>query len=531
MFPNQCPPAMAPEDIRTLRDLAGRYGSGSLGQTLRNMSGNYTSLRPPPQHHMNTTIRNSALSTSTFGSNNSAPSLTSSGPWSSSNASLGDSDAGSLAGSCYSPHQSIWTDANDMPFLISPSPSLAGSEWQDRHISEHLSSSIYEKRATAMTKSSSVAGRKPIECPLCAVHDVYVGFGRKSDFKKHLQNFHNTDCIWVCPRRSCRMVFDFEKAYITHCKVDHHNPNPPTDRVKVELCPQVVFACGFTGCKEVFEATDDTSAPSVVEMYFDHLANHFDKRRESSNWTYYHQIQNLLRQRSLKSEWKHTLWDKAARSQLRWQPRSSADLKKLLECRHLADVPKILHAAWTLGQTSFSSPEHPAPEFPGEATRPVRSQCALSANGHSEVHIAQKQSAVHPVYSFRRGFTPPHSIPEEPDSAAYPHPGTRLVVPDVDAWSTDLVLGPAEDKELFNPTIYSGGCNPITPWIPTQSLGNLTLQTPTRNHKRESAEPLLQVPKPSKRPRLWGMKSLENLRIKRRRSPIIGEKALQSTWI
>ncbi|KAK1477662.1 hypothetical protein CTAM01_15112 [Colletotrichum tamarilloi] len=629
MYPTKSPSNMSPEDVRTLCDLAGRYGSGSLETTLRNISGsNYTSLRPPPQHHhrnphhMDAPARNSALSTSTFGSNNSAPSLTNSAsPWSSSDASLCGSEAASLSGSYFSQQPggtaaaASWADAVDAPFLMSPSvtPSLSGSEWQDHHISEHLSSTpSREKKAAASMRSPSsgtVGGRKPIECPMCAVHDVYVGFGRKSDFKKHLQNFHNTDCIWVCPQDNCRMIFDFEKAYIAHVKLDHHQGEaayPPAaavaaaEQVKVGLCTQVVFACGFIGCKEVYEAADDSEAPKTADAYFDHLASHFDKRSStinntsgcnnnnlglSSEWTYYHQMQNLLRQRSLKDEWKHTLWDKAARNQLRWQPRSSGDLKKLLECRHLADVPRILHAAWTLGQTCFSSPEHPAPEFPGEATRPVRSRCPLAGEGrnHGELrdvvcggqqqHEEQPPSAM-TMFALRRSLfpvklatvshPPPRSIPEEPDSLAYPHPGTPLVIPERDAWSTDVVLGPPKDEQIFDPIFMPGNRattnmlqqSPIYPWTDTttsqqqqqrRSFGDfarhLTPSPQPTEDQDSSLGPLLQVPQSAsatttaaKRPRSWGMRSLENLRLKRRgrSSPVtspVEEKAALAGWI
>ncbi|OHE92758.1 hypothetical protein CORC01_11976 [Colletotrichum orchidophilum] len=639
---------MSPEDVRTLCDLAGRYGSGSLETTLRNISGsNYTSLRPPPPpqqhhrnpHHMDAPARNSALSTSTFGSNNSAPSLTTSaGPWSSSDASFCGSDAASLSGSYFNQQpgaDASWADAVDAPFLMSPSvtPSLSGSEWQDHHIGEHHLSSTpsHEKKAAAASlkspSSGAVVGRKPIECPMCAVHDVYVGFGRKSDFKKHLQNFHNTDCIWVCPQENCRMIFDFEKAYVAHVKLDHNHGEacPPAaaaaaaEQVRVSLCAQVVFACGFIGCKEVLEASDDSEAPKTADAYFDHLASHFDKRsgsgsnsnsnsnsnknnsRVASEWTYYHQMQNLLRQRSLKDEWKHTLWDKAARNQLRWQPRSSGDLKKLLECRHLADVPRILHAAWTLGQTCFSSPEHPAPEFPGEATRPVRARCPLAGQGRNHGELRDVVSGRHQqqndgsastttttttssmtMFALRRGLfpvnklatvshPPPRSIPEEPDSLAYPHPGTPLVIPERDAWSTDVVLGPPEDEQLYDPVFMPGGGggggggattnmmqNPIYPWIDAtqqheqqqqqrRSFGDfarhLTPSPQPTEDQESSLGPLLRVPRPtaaaaaaSKRPRSWGMRSLENLRLKRRgrsspgTSPV-EEKAPLPGWI
>ncbi|GKT40322.1 uncharacterized protein ColSpa_00503 [Colletotrichum spaethianum] len=532
---------MSPEDIRLLRELAGRYGSGSLENTLRSLGSTHTPLRPPPQHHqqqqhVSATARHSNFSTSTFGSNHTAPSLTSSGPWSSSDASVCGSDAASLAGSLYGGQQaqSTWNDANDVPFLLSPSltPSISGSEWQDLHINEHLTSPSRDKQVTAV---KSPCRRKPIECPMCAVYDVYVGFGRKSDFKKHLQNFHNTDCLWACPQRGCRMVFDFEKAYVTHFKIDHSDVHPPPEQVKVELCTQVVFACGFLGCKEVIEASDDGAAAAAADRFFDHLAGHFDKRSAaSSEWTFYHQMQNLLRQRALKDDWKHTLWDKAARNQLRWQPRSSGDLKKLLECRHLADVPRVLHAAWTLGQTSFSSPEQPAPDFPGKATRPLRHQCPLSITGHNELHrgsFGQRQPVFHTTLA-TVSHPPPRTAPDEPDSLAYPHPGTPLVLPERDAWSTDVVLGPRENEFFDDPMLYAGGGNPshISPWAGAHSLGGL------EQHAQDDHEPFgtfLTVPPHSKRPGSWAMKSIENLRLKRRGrpSPVEEKATVHPAWI
>ncbi|KAK2032027.1 hypothetical protein LX32DRAFT_691285 [Colletotrichum zoysiae] len=575
---------MSPQDMRLLRELAGRYGSGSVESTLRNLGGNniHTALRPPPPQHHNShhhhhqqqhggnPERDSTLSTSTCGSNHSAPSLTSSSPWSNnSDASLCGSDAGSFYGGRQQHHrqeqqqsQDAWHggDDNDMPFLLSPSvtPSLSSAEWQDRHINEHLSTPSREKTAAATAAVRSPRRSKPIECPLCAVYDVRVGFGRRSDFKKHLQNFHNTDCAWVCPERGCRMVLDFEKAFVTHYKIDHGDVHPPPGRVRVELCTQVVFACGFLGCKEVVEASDDGGAAAAADMYFDHLAGHFGScsagagaSAPPAEWAYHHQVQNLLRQRALKDEWKHTLWDKTARKQLRWQPRSSGDLRKLLECRHLADVPRVLHAAWTLGQSSFSSPEHPPPAaFPGAAARPLRNGCPLSITGHNELHhrgsFGQRRPLFHTTLA-TVSRPPPRSAPDEPDSRAYPHPGTPLVLPEHDAWSTDVVLGPREDDAFEDPVICAGaGANaaavvgsldPVSPWTEVQTLGGLAPAPPRRLRRgvaataddREAFGAFFQTSSSSsKRPGSWAQ------RLKRlsRSSPAVEDKArAHPDWI
>ncbi|KAK2063118.1 hypothetical protein LY76DRAFT_665387 [Colletotrichum caudatum] len=561
---------MSPQDMRVLRELAGRYGSGSVENTLHTLGGNdiHTALQPPPppppqhhnshhqqqqqqqqqQQHGRNPERDSTLSTSTFGSNHSAPSLTSSSPWSNnSDASLCGSDAGSFYGGQPQHHrqeqqqqsQEAWQGGggdNDMPFLLSPSvtPSLSGAEWPDCHIDEYLSIPSREKTAAAAAATASVRSprrSKPIECPLCAVYDVRVGFGRKSDFKKHLQNFHNTDCAWVCPERGCRMVLDFEKAFITHYRIDHGDILPPLGRVKVDLCTQVVFACGFLGCKEVIEASDDGAAAAAADEYFDHLAGHFGRcgssngggdgaSAPSAEWAYHHQVQNLLRQRALKDEWKHALWDRTARKQLRWQPRSSGDLRKLLECRHLADVPRVLHAAWTLGQSSYSSPEHPPPPaFPGAATRPLRNRCPLSITGHTELHhrgsFGQRRPLFHTTLA-TVSHPQPRSVPDEPDSRAYPHPGTPLVLPEHDAWSTDVVLGPREDDSLGDAAscadavaVAAGSLDPVSPWADVQTLGGLA-PAPRRRvaataDDREAFGAFLQTSS-SRRPRSWAQR-------------------------
>src|SRR5690606_27211378 len=106
--------------------------------------------------------------------------------------------------------------------------------------------------------------RKAIECTMCFVEGIVVGFSRKSDFKKHLQNFHHTNTIWVCQYAGCPLTFDFEKAYVAHVKSCHTDIHLPPNKARVELCPQLVFACGFRGCKDrVFEASSEDEAKTL----------------------------------------------------------------------------------------------------------------------------------------------------------------------------------------------------------------------------------------------------------------------------
>jgi hypothetical protein len=222
---------------------------------------------------------------------------------------------------------------------------------------------------------------------MCFMEGIVVGFSRKSDFKKHLQNFHHTNTIWVCQYAGCPMTFDFEKAYVTHVKAYHSDIHLPPNKARVELCPQLVFACGFRGCKDrVFEASSEEEAKVLRDKYFDHVAKHFDMGFCVGEWEYYTQIHNLLRQEAVKDMWKQCVWQKSVRNSLRWQPRSSVDLKRLLECRHLHDMPRLLHWAWTLGGEPYrSSTNLDAPDPPTGISRPLKRDCPLTASKHESL--------------------------------------------------------------------------------------------------------------------------------------------------
>ena len=294
---------------------------------------------------------------------------------------------------------------------------------------------------------------KPINCPLCAIYKIYVGFTRKSDFKKHLHQFHNTNSLWICRHDKCGTVFDFEKAYLNHVKDEHGETQLSADKARAGLCPQVVFACGFVGCKDkLFEAESDDDAQTKALAYFEHVASHFDKKVQSSvpTWEYRIQMQNLLRQRSLKEQWKNSMWSKEARNALQWQPRSSGDLKKLLESRHFGNIAinDLFHRAWTLGSTTYQLPNQSPPNFPWEPLRPIRARCSAAESGHSQFSISHhrkpqpqavfRNSANLSKTSVARVVSSP--VPEEPmawddgagDIVGGPHPGTLMPIPEDD---------------------------------------------------------------------------------------------------
>ncbi|MBE3042838.1 hypothetical protein IMZ48_09755 [Candidatus Bathyarchaeota archaeon] len=178
--------------------------------------------------------------------------------------------------------------------------------------------------------------------------------------------------------------------------------------------PQLVFACGFRGCKDrVFEASSEEEAKVLRDKYFDHVAKHFDIGDSIGNWEYYTQVQNLLRQEAVKDMWKQCVWQKGIRNSLRWQPRSSTDLKRLLECRHLFDMPRLLHWAWTLGGEPYRSSSVDGPEAPSGIKRPVKRDCPLTATKHESLMEATQLKVSFPVSQQAfLAISPPKSAPQ-----------------------------------------------------------------------------------------------------------------------
>ncbi|KAH7367033.1 hypothetical protein B0T11DRAFT_274574 [Plectosphaerella cucumerina] len=232
--------------------------------------------------------------------------------------------------------------------------------------------------SSASSPSTSVladgAPRKPIDCPLCTAHGIPVGFGRKSDFKKHLYKFHATSSLWICPLQQCGAAFDVERAYAAHVKAAHVDALLSTmpegafssDAARTQLGPRTVLACGFAGCKSVFEGGRDEEA---LEHFFDHLAAHSSSKSKATSvpgkasaetrWTHSTQVRNLLRQAALKSAWKNIGGSKEAREKLRWEPGVSGHLKAMLETGGFRDVQAVLRSAWALGQPGAGgSTEH-----------------------------------------------------------------------------------------------------------------------------------------------------------------------------
>ncbi|RMJ09776.1 hypothetical protein BHE90_013879 [Fusarium euwallaceae] len=539
MFPfqvqdDQAVRPLSEDDQQILLGLARRYGVSSLVCALSGLG---------------TSSRASTFSATTLLSNTSAPSLT----WSSSEASHGRSDAASIR------TQSTWQDTStDVPSIhegevgkISDrtwldSPSLMQSPIPSCDVTSHPS-----PRHVAPTS-------KKYQCPMCFLDNNPVGFGRKSDFKKHLYNFHGADVTWLCKTKGCHLSFATERAYSTHAKETHRMDALPNSSAKTELCPQVVFACGFANCKDrIFEATTNDQASGSRDKYFEHIAKHFEDGFDVNNWEYKAQLHNLMRQSKVKSIWKTCIWPKEKRQQLTWRPRSSGDLKRMLEARHLGqDISTLVRLAFILGTSPFTNPNTPPPsEIDLQFSLPVRSECLMDTVGHAEgaqpkmennvnntppEAVVKQQPPTPQANTFpnrrikqeTRPTTPVDGIPEpmiRDDIAAGPHPGTPFPIPNEHVWPVDAPKFAPDQMNTFADAsmtyILPGQEMPQQQWADMSGMQQFHQQDEvmtnvymTPNHSQPgSARPA--TPIPSKRPGSWGKRlSLENLRPKKKTS-------------
>lgn len=405
-----------------------------------------------------------------------APSLA----WSSSDASACRSDGASLHTACTWPeavaempsmHDGDGGKLNEKSWLDSPAPMASPMVGADA--ANHAS-----PRLIAPT------GKK-YQCPMCYLDSSPVGFGRKSDFKKHLHNFHGTDVVWICWTKGCNLTFSTERAYSTHAKDAHRMKALPNSAARTDLCPQLVFSCGFTSCKDrVFEATSAEESSATRDKHFEHIAKHFEDGLDISTWEYKVQIQNLLRQQQVKSTWKSCIWPKEKRQNLVWKPRSSGDLKRILESRHLgSDISNLVRLAFILGNAPYSMSGTPPPgELETYFQLPFRNTCPTDKMARSPSPAPQKaeddssstfslskyRSSTQTVFRLptrnsKRASRPPTPVNNEPandvmmadDSAAGPHPETPYQLASDNGWAPDNGMSKQMQTPMDNSMMYS----------------------------------------------------------------------------
>jgi len=207
---------------------------------------------------------------------------------------------------------------------------------------------------------------------------------RKADLRRHFSQLHHSNAQWLCPEDDCRKAFDCKSAFDLHMKTYHSSNRGLGKESMVKLCPQLVFACGFSRCRCVFEAKDEQGAEDTAETFFKHVAKHFEDNDKNLhlNWSYSVRFRNLMRQKSVGVYWKQR--EKSASEELVWQPHSSSVLRRMLETRHLPDVPLLVQLAVKLGSSPYSDSSSPVPEgLPAGLFLPVKQQCPFGSTGHA----------------------------------------------------------------------------------------------------------------------------------------------------
>ncbi|KAJ6445481.1 zinc finger domain-containing protein [Purpureocillium lavendulum] len=174
------------------------------------------------------------------------------------------------------------------------------------------------------------------------------------------------------------MAFDWQTAYQIHLRSEHGGSQMRMEEAKVVLCPQTVFACGYEGCLQIFEATDDHSAGATWKVYTAHLIRHCEEGRGMGRWSYSQRMHNLLRQSRLESAWARS-WSDDDPGRLRWDPSSTRTLRKLLETRHLDNISKIINCVLLLGSSQQGSEQ---PDIDLDLHLPVRKVCPAAAVRH-----------------------------------------------------------------------------------------------------------------------------------------------------
>lgn len=219
--------------------------------------------------------------------------------------------------------------------------------------------------------------KKEYICGFCSEYGIYKRLSRPSDLKRHLESTHHTNTLWVCPKANCRRVFQWLGAFKEHARYYHKVRVRIYDAEVITLCPQTVFACGFEGCSQVYEAPSEFEVSPARDTYIAHVVTHLqsilDKPRA---WSFTCRMRNLLRQSGLSNIWRHLSPRYDENQQLNWDARSSSVLQKLLETRHLGSPIDLMRNAIALGSVECREVQLAQ----GNAVLPILGEC------QAEVH-------------------------------------------------------------------------------------------------------------------------------------------------
>ncbi|KAK4158638.1 hypothetical protein QBC43DRAFT_294874 [Cladorrhinum sp. PSN259] len=231
-------------------------------------------------------------------------------------------------------------------------------------------------------RKGTPSGLVNLKCQLCSEvktpwYPIGInGTSEKWDLKRHIENYHRTDTQWTCPEPACGLPFHWNRALDAHLREDHQsNSRGENDKIETPLCPQLVFACGYSGCRQVFVSTELSNTKKEFGKYIDHLTckAHWEKG-DTDSWSRETRFRNLLRQdEHMNKLWKECKTKLPRGSQLHWPPNTLNILIKMLETRHLPDPESFVRCAFELGRSSKS--DHELPEI---IRLPIKGRCGLS---------------------------------------------------------------------------------------------------------------------------------------------------------
>lgn len=364
------------------------------------------------------------------------------------------SDASSVNGSLYSACSEV--SAHKVPNTSAPTVRHTRARSTGRKVLSKLPNS---RSQTKPTYHAPLKKKATFECPFCAERCITVEISRKNDLKRHFTEFHANKAVWPCRARGCQMIFDWKSAYVAHLRTAHNGSGYPAEDVMVSTCPQVVFGCGFSNCKRVFEAVSDVDAGQKITDYFAHVAEHFEDGLTHKDWSFSTRFRNLMRQELVEDAWKQR--KKTPQQGTSWQPLSSFTLRKMLECRHLPDIPLFVQWAATLSSMQYSIPGTPQPMLPSQFMIPIKQSCPLAQIDHRsdrsylsmmplpETQLSEGQGAPAPCYN---DITTPSS--PRPDQGHLPFSGNEDGLPAIGPWM-DTMAPPLPTSAPIDPALSS----------------------------------------------------------------------------
>lgn len=182
------------------------------------------------------------------------------------------------------------------------------------------------------------------------VFDEHNGksFGRRSDWKKHMNDFHKPEKkAWQCP--DCHRIFDQLRNFGQHHLVEHCHRHPckhSGTATKLRYSKRA-FACGRQFCDDLLYSWDE---------WRDHVAEHLEDGMSEGDWQYNTFFRNLLRREEVHSKWERYVSDQVGHynvaARFNWRPRNTLLLRLKLEyCETIlqGDCERLVEDAYQIG--------------------------------------------------------------------------------------------------------------------------------------------------------------------------------------